>query len=76
MWARTGMNDFFSEEWAGLAHVFVIRRTVTKKGKQTIELAFGITTIPREKAHAKHLLECNRKHWHSENRLQYRRDVT
>lgn len=76
IWTSTQMNDWFHNEWAGIAQVFRIRRTVTAKGEERTELVYGITNIPRSKADAKRLLEWNRKHWWIENRLHYRRDVT
>jgi predicted transposase YbfD/YdcC len=76
IWTSTQMNDWFEQEWAGIAQVFRIRRTVTVKGEERRELVYGITNVPRKKANAKRLLELNRKHWWIENRLHYRRDVT
>jgi hypothetical protein len=70
------MNEWFQKEWAGLAQVFQIRRTVTQKGEERREIVYGITNAPRTKADAKRLLELNRKHWWIENRLHYPRDVT
>jgi predicted transposase YbfD/YdcC len=49
---------------------------VKQQGKERTEIAYGITTIPKEKADAERLLELNRNHWSIENRLHYRRDVT
>lgn len=76
IWASTQMNDWFQKEWAGIAQVFQLRRTVKEKGHERSELVYGITNLPRKKADAKRLLELNRKHWYIENRLHYRRDVT
>jgi len=72
----TQMNEWFQKEWAGIAQVFRIRRTVKEKGEERREIVYGITNLPRNKADAKRLLELNRKHWWIENRLHYRRDVT
>jgi predicted transposase YbfD/YdcC len=76
IWTSTQMNDWFAKEWAGIAQVFRIRRTVKEKGEERVEMVYGMTNLPRKKAHAKRILELNRKHWLIENRLQYRRDVT
>lgn len=76
IWTSTQMNDWFENEWAGIAQVFRIRRTVKAKGEERQELVYGLTNVPRKKADAKRLLELNRKHWWIENRLHYRRDVT
>jgi predicted transposase YbfD/YdcC len=76
IWTSTQMNEWFEKEWAGLAQVFMIRRSVKEKGEERNEIVYGITNLPRKKADAKRLLEVNRKHWSIENRLHYRRDVT
>ncbi|TMD86287.1 MAG: ISAs1 family transposase, partial [Chloroflexi bacterium] len=76
IWTSTQMNEWFQKEWAGIAQVFQIRRTVQEKGEEHREIVYGITNVPRNKADAKRLLELNRKHWFIENRLHYRRDVT
>jgi predicted transposase YbfD/YdcC len=76
IWTSTQMNDWFEKEWAGIAQVFQIRRTVQEKGEERVEIVYGMTNVPRKQAAAKRLLELNRKHWRIENRLHYRRDVT
>jgi predicted transposase YbfD/YdcC len=76
IWTSTQMNGHFKDEWAGIAQVFLIKRTVIEKGEERVEIVYGMTSLPRKKADAKRLLELNRKHWSIENRLHYRRDVT
>ena len=76
IWSSTQMNDWFAKDWAGIAQVFLIRRTVKEKGEERREMVYGITNLPRKRADARRLLEVNRKHWWIENRLHYRRDVT
>lgn len=76
IWTSTQMNEWFEQEWAGIAQVFKIRRTVRRKGEERVEVVYGITNLPRKKADARRILELNRKHWSIENRLHYRRDVT
>jgi predicted transposase YbfD/YdcC len=76
IWTSTQMNDYYVKDWTGIAQVFMIRRTVLKKGKESIEIVYGITNLPRKNADASHILKLNRKHWSVENRLHYRRDVT
>ena len=58
--------------------VCCIRREVTHltTNKKTIELVYGITSLPPEKATPEQLLTLNRGHWSIENRLHYVRDVT
>ena len=76
IWTSTQMNEWFENEWAGVAQVFVIRRYVNQGEKEREEIVYGLTNLPRKKANAKRLLELNQKHWSIENRLHYRRDVT
>jgi predicted transposase YbfD/YdcC len=76
IWTSTQMNAWFEKDWAGIAQVFMIRRTVKEKGEERVEIVYGMTSVPRKKADAKRILELNRKHWFIENRLHYRRDVT
>ena len=76
IWTSTQMNEHFKDKWAGIAQVFLIKRTVIEKGEERVEIVYGMTSLPRKKADAKRLLELNRKHWSIENRLHYRRDVT
>lgn len=76
IWTSTQMNEWFEKDWAGMAQVFMIRRSVKEKGEERIERVYGMTSVPRKNADAKRVLELNRKHWFIENRLHYRRDVT
>ena len=75
IWASTQMNERFEREWAGIAQVFMIRRTVLERGEETSKTVYGLTSVPRKYANAKRLLSLNRKHWWIGNRLHYRRDV-
>jgi len=70
------MNEWFEKEWPGIAQIYMIRKVVKEKGKEVIKVSYGITNLPRKSADAKALLRFKRKHWHVENRLHYRRDVT
>ena len=64
------------QEWAGLKQGFELRRERTEKGKTTVEVVYGITSLDPERADAKRLLELTREHWGQENGSHYRRDVT
>jgi len=75
IWTSTQMNEFFAKDWAGIAQVYMIKRTVKEKGEERIEIVYGITDLPRKKANAERILQLNRKHWAIENRLHHRRDV-
>lgn len=63
-------------KWKGLAQGFEVTRERTVKGKKTVEVAYGITSLPPEKADAAALLRMLRDHWRIENELHYVRDVT
>jgi predicted transposase YbfD/YdcC len=64
------------QEWAGLKQGFEIVRERTEKGKTTVEVVHGITSLSPKRADARRLLELTRGHWGIENGLHYRRDVT
>src|SRR5579884_4149968 len=76
IWTSTQMNEWFEKEWAGIAQIFHIRRTVKEGENMREESVYGLTNLPRRKANAKQLLQFNQQHWYVENRLHYRRDVT
>jgi predicted transposase YbfD/YdcC len=61
-------------EFAGAAQVAQLRRTVTAKGKKTIEVAYLITSDGE--ADPATLAAWARGHWEIKNRLHWIRDVT
>lgn len=61
-------------EFTGAAQVAQIRRTVTKKGKKTIEVVYLITSDADAEPTA--LAAWIRGHWEIENKLHWVRDVT
>ena len=61
-------------EFAGAAQVAQLRRTVTTKGKKTVEVVYLITS-DRDASPAA-LAAWVRGHWHIENKLHWVRDVT
>src|SRR6516164_5028097 len=61
-------------EFAGAAQVARLRRTVTRKGKKTVEVVYLITSD--RKAEPAALAAWVRGHWHIENKLHWVRDVT
>ena len=65
-----------AQDWAGLKQGFELTRERTEKGKKTVEVVYGITSLARERADAKRLLTLSREHWQIENGSHYRRDVT
>jgi len=64
------------QKWPGLKQGFELTRKRTIKGETTVEVIYGITSLPETEANAKRLLELTRGHWGIENRLHYVRDVT
>ena len=57
------MNEWFENEWAGIAQVFRLRRQVTEKDKKREEIVYGLTNLPRRKANAQRLLTLQQEHW-------------
>jgi len=76
IWTSTHMNEWFGTQWAGMAQVFRLRRSVKEGEKEREEIVYGVTNLPRKKANASRLLTLQQAHWRVENRLHYRRDVT
>ena len=74
--ASTALQGYL--DWPGQAQVLEMRRTVRHKrtGQTRCEVAHAITSLGRERATARQLLEVWRAHWHIENRLHWVRDVT
>ena len=56
--------------------MFRLTRKRTVPGRKTKEVAYGFTSLPRERADADRLLALVRRHWEIENRLHYVRDAT
>jgi hypothetical protein len=55
---------------------FELTRERKQKGKTTVEVVYGGTSLGRDRADAARLLGLTRDHWGIENGLHYRRDVT
>jgi predicted transposase YbfD/YdcC len=73
------LNDYV--DWPGLGQVYRLERRFTwmRQGqviKTSQEVEYGITSLTREKASPKRVLQVRRKHWLIETGLHYRRDVT
>jgi len=62
--------------WPYLDQVFRLERSFTEAGKHTVEVRYGITSLPPTAATAARLMEIARLEWGIENGLHYRRDVT
>lgn len=63
-------------KWAGLKQGFELRRERRSKGKTTVEIVYGVTSLSFHEADAARLLVLVRDHWKIENQLHYVRDVT
>ena len=74
--ARTDLNAYLAAQWVDVAQVFQIERDILRHGKPTHEVVYGITSIPAEVADPGRVLSLVRAHWHLENRVHWRRDVT
>ena len=73
LWASSALNEYLG--WPGLGQVCCVERTRWHKGKETVERAYAITSLPVERADAARLLSIWRGHWGIENRLHWVRDV-
>lgn len=73
---RTTTTLTLHRKWAGLKQGFELTRTRTCKGRTTVELIYGITSLTEQQADAARLLRLTRGHWGIENQLHYVRDVT
>lgn len=69
------LNEYLTR-WPGVQQVFRLERERKVKGKVTIEVVYGITSLSSLAAHAGALLGYSRRHWGIENGLHYTRDVT
>ena len=49
--------------WPGLSQVFRLKRERIAKGKTTVEVVYGITSLTRDEADAPRLLGLIRRHW-------------
>ncbi len=72
--STTALNDYL--DWPGVAQVFQVERQRTVRGQTTTEIAYGITSLSRDRADAAKLLALVRGHWGIENGLHHVRDVT
>jgi hypothetical protein len=63
-------------DWPDAAQVFELERVRLLKGKATVEVVHGLSSLGRGQADAKRLLGLVRGHWGIENQLHYVRDET
>jgi predicted transposase YbfD/YdcC len=71
IWTTSALNGYLDFPHVGQA--FAIERdTIEKKsGKQSHEVAYGITSRPKQQADPRRVLETNRGHWCIENSCHY-----
>jgi len=64
--------------WPGLAQVLEVGRHVIiqKTGQERIEVVYGVTSLPAERATPARVLDLVRGHWSIENKSHWVRDVT
>lgn len=72
------LNDWFAKQWLGIAQVFRLERTtrLLKSGEMRHHIVYGLSDLSMRQAPPKRMLTWIRAHWHIENRLHWRRDVT
>jgi predicted transposase YbfD/YdcC len=65
-------------DWPGAQQIIrrTTERTVVKTGKRSVEVTYGITSLPANEVSAADLETLWRGHWTIENRKHYVRDVT
>jgi predicted transposase YbfD/YdcC len=63
-------------DWPYLDQVFHLERRVTVGGQTTVEVRYGITSLPPTVVTAERLVTIVRSEWGIENSLHHRRDVT
>ena len=73
LWTSAALNEYL--DWPGLGQVCCVERTRRRKGKESVERAYAITSLPPERADAARLLEIWRGHWGIENQVHWVRDV-
>jgi predicted transposase YbfD/YdcC len=71
IWVTSALNDYLMFPHVGLSFM-VERLTIHKKsGKQSRDVAYGITSKTHHQASAAHVLQDNRQHWSIENSCHY-----
>jgi predicted transposase YbfD/YdcC len=70
------LNGYLAPTWPAVAQVFQLQRHTTRHGKTSREVVVGLTSVPAHIAPPQRLLHLIRDHWHLENRVHWRRDVT
>jgi len=74
--ASSELNAYIGDRWTEVQQVFLLRRTITRRGGQTPEVVYGLTSLPSNIASPQQLMTLVRAHWQVENRNHWRRDAT
>lgn len=71
IWLTTELNEYLDFPYVG--QIFMIERTTTNKksGKESNEIAYGVTSKTPDLASASQVLQDNRGHWSIENSCHY-----
>jgi len=71
IWCSQALNEYL--DFPHVAQVFLIEREVfhKKSGKQSLEIAVGLTSQSVVQATPEQVLQANRRHWTIENRCHY-----
>jgi predicted transposase YbfD/YdcC len=72
----SSLGEYLQSDWVGCAQVFRLTRERKIGEKIESETVFGITSLPRERAGPKQIMELARGHWGIENGLHGVRDGT
>ncbi|MFL5697951.1 MAG: ISAs1 family transposase [Ktedonobacteraceae bacterium] len=70
------LNDYLHQDWGEVGQVFRVERERKCKDKQSLEVVYGLSTLPQQACPAQRMAQLIRAHWMVENRLHWRRDVT
>jgi predicted transposase YbfD/YdcC len=78
--ASDELNVYLVDRWPGVQQVFQVERTVKRHSRQgdktSVEVVYGLTSLPASRASPEQLLAWLRAHWRIENRNHWRRDAT
>ncbi len=71
IWVTSALNDYLDFPYVGQTFL-VQRNTIHKKtGKQSQDIAYGVTSKPASQASPAQMLQDNHKHWSIENSCHY-----
>ena len=69
-------SDYLRRDWGEVGQVFRVERQRKCKDKQSLEVVYGLSTLPQQACPAQRMAQFIRAHWAVENRLHWRRDAT